>query len=63
MKHETGKLCLTEQIPSLINDKEVKDPEVPYFSVDNAHLLYYAHFHLFGILFFFFCIDNAHGAN
>jgi hypothetical protein len=34
---------------------------LPYFSVDKAHLLYYAHFYLFGIL--FFCIDNAHGAN
>jgi hypothetical protein len=29
IKHETGKLPLTEHIPSLlINDEEVKDPEV-----------------------------------
>jgi hypothetical protein len=29
IKHETGKLHLTEQIPSLLrNDEEVKDPEV-----------------------------------
>jgi hypothetical protein len=29
IKHETGKLCLTEQIPSLlIKNEKVKDPEV-----------------------------------
>jgi hypothetical protein len=29
IKHETGKLHLTEETPSLfINDKEVKNPEV-----------------------------------
>jgi hypothetical protein len=28
IKHETGKLHLTEQIPSLLINDEVKDPEV-----------------------------------
>ena len=34
---------------------------VPYFSVDNTHLMYNAHPKLFRHS--FWCIDNAHGAN
>jgi hypothetical protein len=32
-KHETGKLHLTEQIPSLTNDEKVKEPELLMLSI------------------------------
>ena len=35
--------------------------QVPYFSIDNAHLMYNAHPKLFRHS--FWCIDNAHDAN
>jgi hypothetical protein len=44
---------------SLIDVIAIND--IPYFSIDNAHLLYKAHPKLFRH--FFLCIDNAHDAN
>jgi hypothetical protein len=34
---------------------------IPYFSIDNAHLMYNAHPKFFRN--FFWCVDNAHDAN
>jgi hypothetical protein len=41
--------------------KSKKNNLIPYFSIDNAHLMYNAHPKLFRHS--FLCIDNEHDAN
>ena len=50
--------------------QNIKKKYVPYFSIDNAHLMYNAHPKLFRHSFWcidnamtYFSIDNAHDAN
>ena len=53
---------ITKQCVKSSNSDEIYvDLKIPYFSIDNAHLMYNAHAKLFRHS--FWCIDNAHDAN